>query len=68
MNDELPFWIALTKVPSVGRVRIGTLEQRFGTLESAWGADEEELRNAGLAATSIRNASSIAFSRRGFGR
>ena len=53
MNDDLPFWIAFSKVPTVGRVRIGALEQRFGTLESAWGAREDELRSAGLAANVV---------------
>ena len=45
---DLPYWIAFSRVPSVGRVRIGTLEQRFGSLEAAWAAGEGELRAAGM--------------------
>ena len=41
-------WIAFTRVPSVGRVRVGLLEERFGSLEAAWGASAGELRAAGL--------------------
>ncbi len=35
-------------MPFVGRVRIGLLEERFGSLEAAWGASAGELRAAGL--------------------
>ncbi|MCI0816457.1 MAG: DNA-processing protein DprA [Chloroflexi bacterium] len=45
---DLPYWIAFTRVPSVGRVRVGMLEERFGSLEAAWGASAGELRAAGL--------------------
>ena len=45
---DLPYWIAFTRVPFVGRVRIGLLEERFGSLEAAWGASAGELRAAGL--------------------
>ncbi len=45
---DLPYWIAFTHVPSVGRVRVGLLEERFGSLEAAWGASAGELRAAGL--------------------
>ena len=45
---DLPYWVAFSRVPSVGRVRTGLLEQRFGSLEAAWAAAEGELRAAGL--------------------
>ena len=64
MNDierDLPFWIAFSQVPTVGRVRIGALEQRFDTLENAWAASEGQLRSAGLDANVV---SSIVSSRR----
>lgn len=63
MNDverDLPFWIAFSQVPTVGRVRIGSLEQRFDTLENAWAASEGQLRSAGLDANVV---SSIVSSR-----
>ena len=45
---DLPYWIAFTRVPFVGRMRVGLLEERFGSLEAAWGASAGELRAAGL--------------------
>ncbi|MDE2765615.1 MAG: DNA-processing protein DprA [Chloroflexota bacterium] len=45
---DLPYWVAFSRVPSVGRVRIGALEQRFGSLEAAWAASEGKLRAAGM--------------------
>ena len=51
MNTEtrdLPYWIAFSRVPSIGRVRIGLLEERFGSLAAAWQAAAGELRACGL--------------------
>ncbi len=45
---DLPYWIAFSLVPTVGPVRVGLLEERFGSLEAAWGAPESELAAAGL--------------------
>lgn len=45
---DLPYWIAFSRVPTVGRVRIGLLEERFGSLEAAWEATIGELAAAGL--------------------
>ena len=45
---DLPYWIAFTRVPFVGRMRVGLLEERFGSLRAAWGASAGELRAAGL--------------------
>lgn len=50
---DLPYWVAFSRVPSVGRVRTGLLEQRFGSLEAAWSAGESELRAAGLDANVV---------------
>ena len=47
-HDELKHWIAFTKVPYIGTVRIRLLEKRFGKLSSAWSASEGDLREAGL--------------------
>lgn len=45
---DLPYWIAFSRVPSVGRVRIGLLEERFGSLEAAWEASASELGASGI--------------------
>ena len=47
-DRELQYWIAFSQIPTVGRVRLGLLEGRFGSLEIAWGAGASELRAAGL--------------------
>lgn len=48
IEQDLPYWIAFSRVPTVGRVRIGLLEERFGSLKDAWGASGSELRASGL--------------------
>ena len=46
--EELAYWVAVSRVSGIGRVRLGRLKQHFGTLEKAWGATNGELRSAGL--------------------
>lgn len=48
-EHDLPYWIAFSRVPTVGRVRIGLLEERFGSLRAAWQAAGSELGASGLA-------------------
>ncbi len=45
---ERKYWIAFSRVPRIGRVRVGQLEEHFGTLERAWSASAGELKAAGL--------------------
>ena len=45
---DLPYWVAFTRVASVGSVRAGLLEKHFGSLEAAWQAPANELRAAGV--------------------
>lgn len=45
---ELKHWIAFTRVPYIGTVRLRLLEKRFGSLSDAWRASEAALREAGL--------------------
>ena len=47
-EHDLPYWIAFSRVPTVGRVRIGLLEERFGSLKAAWEASTSELGASGL--------------------
>ena len=48
--DELErkYWIAFSRVPRIGRVRVAQLEGHFGSLRVAWDAPAAELRAAGL--------------------
>ena len=49
MDDvERKYWIAFSKVPRVGRVRVAQLEEHFGRLEEAWRGTAGDLKAAGL--------------------
>ncbi len=48
---ERSYWIALSRIPGIGRVRLRRLRDYFGLLEAAWHAPEAELKNAGLDVT-----------------
>ena len=50
---ERTYWVAFTRVPRIGRVRISQLEEHFGRLERAWSAAAGELRAAGLDAATV---------------
>ncbi|HEY7802244.1 MAG TPA: DNA-processing protein DprA [Dehalococcoidia bacterium] len=50
---ERSYWIAFSRVPRIGRVRVAQLEAHFGLLERAWKAPAGELRAAGLDAATV---------------
>jgi DNA processing protein len=43
-ENETACWLAISRVPHIGPVRIERLLARFGSLASAWSAPREELR------------------------
>lgn len=43
-SDESAFWLAFSRVRHIGPVRIDRLLQRFGSLEKAWSANDDDLR------------------------
>lgn len=43
-NIETAFWLAISRVPHIGPVRIERLLSRFQTLEAAWVANAHDLR------------------------
>lgn len=43
-SNEAAFWLAVSRVPHIGPVRIERLLARFGTLEAAWAASAHDLR------------------------
>jgi DNA processing protein len=54
MDDrERTYWLAIARVPRIGRVRVQQLEDHFGTLQAAWTASPGELKAAGLDSGSI---------------
>ncbi len=47
-NSDLPYWLAFSRLPHVGGVKIKRLLNFFNTLEQAWKAGISELEQAGL--------------------
>jgi DNA processing protein len=56
---ERKYWIAFSRIPRVGRVRVAALVEHFGTLEAAWRATPGELRAAGLDSAAVNALSAI---------
>jgi DNA processing protein len=52
-DPDLKYWLALARVPRIGRARFSLLEKHFGKLENAWTASSAELRSAGLDQASV---------------
>ena len=48
MINKIAYWVAFSRVPGIGRVRLAQLEQHFGDLAAAWRAPVAQLREAGL--------------------
>lgn len=46
-DPELPYWLALRRA-GLGSTNFSLLLARFGTVEAAWGATADSLRNAGV--------------------
>jgi len=51
--EELKYWVAFSRIPGIGRVRISQLKEYFGSLQDAWKAPEGKLKQAGLDSRSI---------------
>ncbi len=52
-RNELQYWVALGRVPQIGRARFSLLESHFGKLEDAWKASAAALQAAGLAGAAL---------------
>lgn len=48
--DDKKYWIGFNLIKGIGAVRMQNLVAHFGDLESAWGADANELSESGLGA------------------
>src|SRR6266542_1781037 len=46
--SDLPYWVAFSRIQSIGRARFERLERHFGALAEAWRAEAGELRVAGI--------------------
>ncbi len=47
-DNQLKYWVAFSRIPGIGRVRMAQLRGRFGNLALAWKAPAAELKQAGL--------------------
>ncbi|HSP56293.1 MAG TPA: DNA-processing protein DprA, partial [Dehalococcoidia bacterium] len=52
--SELKYWIALNRIPGIGRVRCQSLLSAFGSLGAAWTAGAADLRSAGVDSRAVR--------------
>ncbi len=50
---ERSYWVAFSRVPRIGRVRVTQLEEYFRRLEHAWSASAAELKAAGLDSATV---------------
>jgi DNA processing protein len=51
---ELKYWVALSRIPGIGRVRYQSLLGAFGNLSAAWTAGPSDLRAAGVDSRATR--------------
>ena len=54
-REEVGYWVAFNRIPSIGRARFALLEGHFGSMERAWRASSDELVAAGLDQRSVRS-------------
>lgn len=47
-NQDLKYWVGLSLIPRIGRVKLSLLESHFGNMEEAWRATPAELSHSGL--------------------
>ena len=47
-HADTKYWVAFTRIPTIGPARTRTLEGAFGTMEAAWHATIDDLRSTGL--------------------
>jgi len=52
-RSELQYWVALGRVPQLGRARFALLESHFGSMEEAWRASPAALQAAGLTGATL---------------
>ena len=48
MNDDTKYWVALHRIPGIGRVRFNLMRAHFESAEEAWAASRGDLSASGL--------------------
>jgi DNA processing protein len=57
--DELKYWVAFSRIPGVGRIRLAQLKGYFGSLREAWKAPESQLKQTGLDSRTVAALSAL---------
>jgi DNA processing protein len=53
-NQDIKYWVGLSRIPRIGRVKLSRLESHFGTMEAAWRATTAELNQSGLDKNAVK--------------
>ena len=53
-SDDVKYWVAFSRIPTIGRAKFAMLERYFGSLEKAWHAGGTALAAAGLDQRSVK--------------
>ena len=56
--DDLKYWVAFSRIPSIGTVRMRLLEAAFPSIRDAWEAPASALKSAGLTASVLQQVTS----------
>lgn len=59
MDPDLPFWVALNKIPYIGAKRFAQLIAHFGSARAAWIAPRAALEKAGIGARAVEALASM---------
>ena len=54
-QSDLPYRLALARVPRIGAKRMAQMESHFGSMADAWSAPDGELRQAGIDGATLRS-------------
>ena len=52
--DDLKYWVAFSRIPSIGTVRMRLLENGFSSLQAAWEASGSDLQAMGIEGSALR--------------
>jgi len=53
VGDQVKYWVGFNKVPGIGPMRLKLILEALGSIEEAWHASTDELRNIGLGQKTI---------------
>jgi DNA processing protein len=55
LTTDIKYWVGFNNIPGIGRVRLGQLQNYFGSLELAWHASPGDMKRAGLDSAGLRS-------------